>query len=208
MAKFGVACGTEKPSAGSKPFPGPVLLFGDNSLLKPGSLQERPRKAQFAIVQKSFPLLESSVQLENSELVTDGYKHTKHTALHSYTHPPCLSFSRQHHMLIKSQTFTFCLKIPPIRGEEGCEPDGGSLMFLSSLGSTGLSGHLKGVWAAIYLIIGANVQPPQDTSCAQESYLMRHRMSRVVLPLLIGDGSWASKDPTRFLCAEEISSCC
>lgn len=52
MAKFGVACGTEKPSAGCKPFPGLVLLFGDSPLLKPGSLQERPRKALLAILKK------------------------------------------------------------------------------------------------------------------------------------------------------------
>lgn len=205
MAKFDVACSTEKPSAGPRPFPGPVLLFGDNPLLKPGSLQERPRKAQLAVMQKFFPLLGSSVQLESSELVNDSYRHTKRTALRSYTHPSCLSFSRQCHMLIKRQTFIFCLQIHPILGEEGCEPDGGSLMFLSRLGPTGLSGYLKGVGVAIYLIIGADMQPPWDTSCAQESYLMRHHVSRVVLLLLTGEGSWASKDPTHFLCLEEIS---
>lgn len=110
-------------------------------------------------------------------------------------------------MLIKSQTFVFCLQIDPIPGKEGCEPDGVSLMFLSKLGPTGMSGHLKGVWVAICLIIGAAVHPPQDISCAQESYLMKHHMSPVVLLVLIGEGSWASKDPTCFLCAEKISLC-
>lgn len=85
------------------------------------------------------------MQLQNGELLTDGCRHTKRTALRSYTHPPRLCLSRQRHMLIQSQTFIFCLQIDPILGKEGCEPDGGSLMFLSKLGPTGMSSHLKGV---------------------------------------------------------------
>jgi len=92
-------------------------------------------------------------------------------------------------MLIKSQTFIFCLHIDPVSGKEGCEPGGGSLMFLSRLGPTGMSSCLKGVWVAIFLITGADVQPPGDASCAQESYLMRHHTSPVVLLVLIGEGS-------------------
>ena len=102
-------------------------------------------------------------------------------------------------VLIKSQTFVFCLQIDPILGKEGCEPDGGSLMFLSKLGPTGMSGCLKRVWVAICLIIGADVQPPQDTSCARESYLMRHHTSPVVLLALTGEGNWTSKHPICFL---------
>lgn len=82
---------------------------------------------------------------------------------------------------------------------------GGSLMFLGKLGPTSVSDYLKGDWVPICLVIGAEAQHPQDASCAPESYLMRRHMSPVVLLVLTGEGNWASKEPTRFLCTEEIS---
>lgn len=57
------------------------------------------------------------------------------------------------------------------------------------------------------LIIGADVQPFQGTSCAQESDVMRHHASPGVLLVLAGEGSWASKEASfvrrKFPCAIE-----
>lgn len=102
-------------------------------------------------------------------------------------------------MQVKSQTFIFCLQIYPILGDEGCEPDEGSLMSHRRLGPISMSGCLKGFGFNLLivgfnlLIIGADVQPFQGTSCTQESDVMRHHMSPVVLLVLAGEGSWASK---------------